>query len=108
MSEKTIWVCFDLAFGSSCQGLYTWLDKVGAQDCGDSMAVIKYKSEGDFLSEIDRELKLHVKPADSDRIYIIYKDDDSGKVCGRFINGGRKRAVWDGFWRTDESESVDE
>lgn len=107
MKEKTIWISFDMSFRADYEGLYKWLDKLDAEECGKFLAVLKYKANGDFIGEIERDVKLHVKLEDGDRIYVLYRDDETGKVMGRFIKGGRKMPSWNGYCRPDQSEIID-
>lgn len=108
MSEKTIWISFDLGLKGDYQGLYSWLDRNGAKECGSSLAVLKYNSNKDIPNEIEREIKVHVNLSQGDRIYVVWKEDSSGKIKGRFVNGGRKRAPWQGYSPGDQSQIEDE
>lgn len=95
-THKTIWLSYDLGFKGDYPGLYTWLAKYEAKECGDSLAVFKVKKNGDIIKKITKEIKENVSLNSSDRIYIIYKDD-AGLVKGKFVNGRRKRAAWDDY-----------
>lgn len=94
---KTLWISYDLGLKGDYSGIYAWLDAQQAKECGDSLAVFKWESKGELFEEIRTELNKSIKLSASDRIYIIYRDDDTGHVKGKFINGGRKRAPWEGF-----------
>lgn len=99
-TEKTFWISYDLGIRGDYTGLYTWLDKLGAKECGDSMAVIKVKLRGDLIATLKRDLKKKIKLSITDRIYIIYRDSKTGTVKGNFVFGGRKRAPWEGYGQT--------
>ncbi len=96
--KKTYWISFDLGLRGDYQGLYTWLDNNNAMECGNSIAVIHTKLEGDLVEVVTKEIKKAVNFSTSDRVYIIYKDDITNKTKGKFIvGGGRKRAPWEGY-----------
>lgn len=95
-TQKTIWLSYDLGFKGDYPGLYNWLAKYEAKECGDSLAVFKVKINGDIIVKLTKEIKENVSLNSSDRIYIIYKDD-TGLVKGKFVNGRRKRAAWDDY-----------
>jgi len=100
-STEIIWISYDLGISGDYTGLYTWLDKHQAKECGDSLAVIKMEIKGDVISTLKREIKKNVKLSPTDRIYIIYKDKTNGSVVGVFLFGGRKHAPWAGYGQTD-------
>ena len=108
--EKTIWLSYDLGIDGDYENLYAWLDQLKARECGDNLAVIKYKieSESDISSMILDDLKSLVTLRTKDRIYIIYRD--KGKVKGKFITGKRKPPPWEGYAIVyfEEIEEVDE
>ena len=104
--KKTIWISYDLGIRGDYTGLYTWLDKYGARECGDSMAIIWKTIKGDVPTTLAQELKKNVKLTKTDRIYIIYRDE--GKVKGKFIFGGRKRAPWKGYGQVAGEAEEDE
>lgn len=99
-TEKTFWISYDLGIRGDYTGLYAWLDKFGAKECGDSMAVMKVKINGDIVAALKRDLKKKVKLSHTDRIYLIYRDAATGTVKGNFLFGGRKRAPWEGYGQT--------
>lgn len=99
-TEKTFWISYDLGIRGDYTGLYSWLDKLDAKECGDSIAVIKVKINGEIVSTLKRELKKKVKLSKTDRIYLINRDNTTGTVKGNFLFGGRKRAPWEGYGQT--------
>lgn len=106
MNKKTIWISFDLGFRGDYPGFYSWLDKYGAKECGDYLAVFQYKADQDILSEIEQEIKQNIQLSRGDRVYIIWQDD-SGLMKGKFINGGRKRAQWQGYGPAGDQQEED-
>lgn len=106
MVEKTVWISFDLGLKGDYKGLYAWLDKHAARECGDSLAVLKYDTGGKIPDAIEHEIKQSVDLSPSDRVYIIWKDE-TGLVKGKFIKGGRKRAPWIGFGQSGDSQIED-
>ena len=55
--KKAIWVSFDLGVRGDYEGIYTWLDEHGAEECGDSLAYLKYESDDDFISSFTRDIR---------------------------------------------------
>jgi len=106
MADKTIWISFDLGLKGDYTGLYAWLDKYAAKECGNSLAVLKYDIEGNIPESIEQDIQKSVQLAPTDRVYVIWKDD-TGLVKGKFINGGRKRAPWIGFGQSGDSQIED-
>lgn len=98
-NNKGIWLSYDLGLKGDYTGLYTWLDGLGAKECGDSVAFFLVKEyKGVAIKEtLKQEIPKHVKLNPTDRIYIVYKDYDSGQAIGSYIFGGRKRSPWDGY-----------
>lgn len=97
MDTNKYWLSYDLGFGGDYEGLYNWLDKIGAIECGDNLAFINAEYKGDPLKAIRKEIGQFVKLDEKSRFYIIYKDTHSGEVKGKFLIGRRKRAPWWGY-----------
>ena len=57
--EKTIWISYDLGINGDYENLYAWLDNKDAQDCGDSVAVLRHEIENgeDVFRILKRELE---------------------------------------------------
>lgn len=84
------WLSFDLGLHGDYDALYAWLDKLGAVECGDSVATFKSEKSRDQLV---RELKNLLDEKKSPRVYIV-----SMKSGGKFVLGRRKaRAPWTGY-----------
>lgn len=97
MKTKTFWLSYDLGLKGDYHGMYEWLDTYEARECGDSLAVFKYKSGKNFLRDIIKDLKNTVEFNNGDRIYLIWRDDTADIVKGKFILGKRKPAPWEGY-----------
>jgi hypothetical protein len=95
--KKAIWISYDLGLKGDYAGLYTLLDSLEARECGNSLAFYQKEYRGDLKEAVKAEIEQNVKLSKSDRIYITYLDDETGKIKGSFIIGGRKRAPWEGY-----------
>lgn len=105
-SKKAVWISYDLGLRGDYSGLYTWLDTHGARECGDSTAYVLLETEGVDMGEwIKKELAAQMNLLPKDRIYIIYQK--GGKMTGKFINGGRKRAPWEGYGQQEVENTED-
>ncbi len=97
MTNKAFWVAYDLGLKGDYSGLYTWLDTVKAKECGDSIAFFTKAYGDDFIEKIKRDIAKFTKLNNTDRVYLIFRDAETGKTKGRFLFGGRKRAPWEGY-----------
>lgn len=104
--EKTVWISFDLGVSGDYEEMYAWLDNHQGKECGDSLAVIKYKPQHDLVAELKSDIEESVELNKKSRIYVIYRSDD-GKMKGSFLHGTRKQAPWTGYGVSVE-ESSDE
>jgi hypothetical protein len=96
--KKAIWLSYDLSVKGDYEGLYAWLDDIGAKECGDSLAFFNYEisSDEDLIEALKKEIKENVSLTKRDRIYIIFRCDD-GNLKGKFLFGKRKSAPWTGY-----------
>jgi len=113
--KKAIWLSYDFGLKSNYSELFTFLDNYKAKDCGNGLAYFIYDNEGMLSSDalIDKlkaEINDVVKPSVSDRIYVIWKDDEKSvlSVKGRFIFGARKAPIWNGYSNRGENKQEDE
>ncbi len=104
--RTTIWLSYDLGIRGDYDGLYTWLDGLGAQECGDSLALVRYEHDGDILEELRDDLEEELTLTKRTRIYVVYTDPASKRAKGRFLFGGRRSAPWSGF--AQEEQEIDE
>ena len=83
------WLSFDLGLQGDYEGLYSWLDKQKAKECGGNVATFVSRKTRD---QIVRELSGILDPKKKPRLYII-----NMKQVGRFIFGNRAVASWTGY-----------
>jgi hypothetical protein len=107
VTTSTVWISYDLGVRGDYEGLYAWLDALHARECGDSVAVLKYRYEGSLPDELKADLKSSVATDKRTRIYMIYRDQSTDRNKGRFIFGGRRAATWSGY-APSESSTVDD
>jgi hypothetical protein len=99
---KNFWISFDLGIKGDYEAMYSWLDSSNAKECGDNFAYItNYDYDNVFIDDLKEDLNCMVKINPTDRIYIVYRKDDT-KDTGTFLFGKRKRNPWQGF-STDSS-----
>lgn len=97
ITKKAYWISYDLGLKGDYAGLYTWLDTVGAKECGDSIAFFTKEYLGNIVEAIKKDIQKYITPSKTDRIYLIYLENKTNKVKGNFLFGGRKRAPWEGY-----------
>lgn len=105
--KSAIWLSFDLGLRGDYEGIYTWLDQQEAKECGDSLAFIKYDHDGDLLSTLKTDLEDAIEITKKTRIYVTFRNQDTGKPKGKFIIGSRKAAPWSGY-AGDNGQEEDE
>lgn len=116
--KKIIWLSYDFGLKGDYTGLYTWLDNMKALECGVGLAYFTLDLENAKLRKtlydtgvpkyIKKILNDNVKLSKSDRVYIIWRDSETRFVKGKFINGNRKQAPWEGYGKLGESETTDD
>jgi hypothetical protein len=97
--ETTIWLSFDLGLKGDYEGMYAWLDAHHAEECGDSVAVLKWTSSAALLEELKADIKANVNLDNKARLYVIRMADK--KMRGTFLFGNRKKAPWTGYAPSD-------
>jgi hypothetical protein len=106
--KKAIWLSYDLGVQGDYEGLYQWLDKRGAIECGDSLAFFKLEVDDrpipDPKEEIKRELQEAIKVDSRTRVYMIWRQGNS--VKGNFIFGQRKAPPWSGYSPKQSTEDA--
>ncbi len=105
---KWVWMSFDLGVSGDYEGMYAWLDNHAAKECGDSVALVVYESQGDLVSELRKDLKKSVKFTPRSRIYVIYLGQNSAKIVGTWLFGKRKQAPWTGYGSIEGEGATDE
>jgi hypothetical protein len=93
--KRAVFLSFDLGVKGDYEGLYRWLDSLGAKECGDSLAFLFFEAKSDLPAEIKASLKKAIEVDSRTRIYAIFMDDK--RMKGRFLFGQRKAPPWTGF-----------
>ncbi|MDR3137725.1 MAG: hypothetical protein LBT73_02450 [Tannerellaceae bacterium] len=97
-TQSAFWISFDLKPSSDLAGFYNWLDAMQAVECGKDCAFFTMEDPSDDpIKAVKEEILAHVSLRKKDRIYLVYKDNVSGKLKGKFIFGSRKWARWTGW-----------
>ena len=102
--KQLVWVSFDLGVKGDYEGMYEWLDRQGAKECGDSVAFFVYDHPGnDLLQDMKDDLNKSVElDSKKNRVYVIRIVD--GKPKGSFIFGRRRSPPWAGVAVTGEQD----
>lgn len=97
--QKTVWLSYDFGVKGDYEGLFKWLDNMQAAECGASLAYFKVDvpDEKDLPDYVAEQLKANVSFGRSDRVYLIWRNDQDGRNKGRFIVGKRKASTWEGY-----------
>ena len=102
MKTMSVWISYDLGITGDYNGLFQWLDTHKGIECVNNTALIKeFSYKEDFFSELRTDLEKYIKLERSDRIYVIYKDNDD-RIKGKFLVGNRKMAPWTGYAMLEE------
>jgi len=104
---KWVWISFDLGVSGDYEGIYAWLDGHAAKECGDSVALVQFESQGDLVTELREELKANVRLTSRSRVYAIYLGGGS-KIKGTWLVGSRKQAPWTGYGSLEGEGATDE
>jgi hypothetical protein len=103
--KKWIMINYDLGLKGDYQGLYRFLDNHKALDCGNCNAAFEIEVSKDsfdtIFSEVSKNLVREVELSQNDRIYLT-ATDNTCQMKGRFINGNRKRAIWEGYGNLEQ------
>ena len=108
MTQKAVWISFDLGLKGDYKGLYTFLDNHKAVECGQGLAFLNYNADtfGDnILSAIKADLEKVITLLPSERVYIIWKE--GSKIKGEFINGSRRQSPWEGYGNLNNQRKPD-
>ncbi len=110
MQKARVWLSYDLGVGGDYEGLYTFLDTLGAKECGDSLAFFEYEYKSDLGRELKDEIREKVNLNKNDRVYIIatyYTQEGNKKFLAKFLYGKRKRPPWQGYAKVEYDEVFD-
>ena len=102
--KRFVWLSYDVGVQGDYEGLYLWLDKQKAKECGASVACFSYEHTGDLLQSLIKDLKKNIKVTTRSRFYVMYLGKDK-RMKGQFIMGSRKSAPWIGYADFHEGES---
>ena len=107
--SKAFWLSYDLGIKGDYSTLYRWLDKNKAKECGDSIAFFNFICSSDNPKEEikDSLLSENIQFNNSDRIYLIWRDDTLERNKWAFIVGNRKTAPWEWYFITNQDENFD-
>ncbi len=89
-----VWLSYELGEDADYPGLYRFLQRMQARECGPNLASFFFEHAGDLPSELRQELEQSVRLTFGDRVYLIYKDPADGEMTGLFIIGQRQPAPW--------------
>lgn len=109
---RYIWISYDLGIQGDYNHMYAWLDNHNAQECGDSMAYIKYNiphemNDEEFIEYLKNDLEKSISFKPGDRVYVIRKVTEQNSTLGKFIIGKRRANPWDGYGDSAGEESED-
>jgi len=104
---KTFWLSYDFGLKGDYEGLYAWLDNLKAKECGDSLAIIHVECGSDYLKEIRNNFESSVQCSSGVRVYLIWRDEETGQIRGNFLFGKRKPAPWKGYGNIYEETGED-
>jgi hypothetical protein len=90
-----VWLNFDFEFRGDYEGMYTFLDRKKAVECGSEAAYFEMQPSENNVEQLRKELLDNVKLSKTDRIHIVISH--KGRLQVGFLFGGRKRAVWTGY-----------
>ena len=113
--KKSIWLSYDFGLKGNYSALFTFLDNNKAIDCGNGLAYFNYENKDDLtdealLEKLKKELSEAVNPSPSDRIYVIWREDDNNATAmkGKFLFGKRKAPAWNGYATIGDDNKIDE
>jgi hypothetical protein len=102
---RRVWMSFDLGVQGDYEGLYAWLDRQEAEECGDNVATFLFRYRGDDAAvDVLSSVKKAVTLTKRSRIYVSRSDGDGKAYVGKFIYGKRKVALWKGYAATGPDE----
>jgi hypothetical protein len=100
-----VWLNYDFGFNGDFEGMYTFLDRIKAVECGNEAAHFQLKPTPNYIESLRKSLLEQVKISKTDRIHVVISYN--GKLQAGFLFGGRKRAVWVGYSIDEQPGIVD-
>ena len=104
MSSSTIWISYDLGVRGDYEGLYVWLDKHRAKECGHNLAHLSYSYSGVLVDALKADLGSSVEMDKRARMYVVFRDEYTKKMKGHFLYGGRRASPWAGTSGQDQED----
>ena len=95
--KKWIWISYDLGVRGDYEGLYAWLDRHGAKECGESVAFLRYEHTGSLHKALEKDLASAIEVNKRTRVYVISSEGGKIKTMGVFLFGSRRAAPWTGL-----------
>lgn len=109
LSKKSFWLQYDLGLNSNYSGLFRFLDDNHAIECGNGLAYFTYNTQSfpiDVLVfNLTEDIVRNLSPIGQERLYLIWKEDFTNKIKGKFIYGSRKTPPWRGYGSMNETNS---
>ncbi len=68
-----IWLSFDMGLRGDYESLYEWLDEHGGEECGDSVAYLKYDCQDNFPESLEEELRGAMEVTKKTRVYVVWR-----------------------------------
>lgn len=97
---KAIYLHYDFDLRADYENWFIWLDSLSAKECCRNCALIQKtfeQDDADFIYEcLKSEINQNVTFEKTDRLYVCFIGAD-GQLKGKFLFGGRKRALWQGY-----------
>lgn len=109
-AKKSIWLSYDFGLKGNYASLFRFLDNHEAIDCGNGLAYFQYANPNSLSSEalievLKTDLISLVDPSPNDRIYVIWREELTSSVKGKFLFGKRKSAPWSGYGDSADTQS---
>lgn len=118
-----VWLSFETTSKVALEGLFLFLDKYEATECGNKQtATLLYpwansESLEDLAAELKREIAEFVPDMQLLNLYLVYpkasvtvdgSNETYFKLSGKVLSGRRTRAPWDGFYKANLLTNEDE
>ncbi len=113
--QTEVYLSYDLTYGSDFDGLYKWLDKHSAKNCGECFCEFVYDFDNkdantkedavsSFVSELNSDITNNVKLKKGDRLFIVSSVDKT-QFSG-FLYGNYGARPWEGYYNEQSKPSI--
>ena len=113
--KTEVYLSYDLTFGGDFEGLYRWLDKHDAKNCGECFCEFSYDFNEDsskqkeehintFVSALNTDITKNVNLKKGDRLFIVSSLDKT-QFSG-FLHGNYGSRPWEGYYSEQNSPSI--